>query len=151
MHRQEGCSAPGEDWIAAEVPGQSLSMCHPSVPWGSHGFGATLAHVLMSHMCSWGIAETSNGTTSGYAQNTSGALELLHVCSIPCIVCAMNCFLPFLYSLGEPLSYLHKITFGKYLPFFASMAKLHMSISVSSRVVALKDRLCQDSVRVLQG
>lgn len=69
----------------------------------------------------------------------------------PCIMCAVKHFLPFLYSLGEPLSYLHKITFGKHLPFSASTARLHVSISVSSRVVALRDGLCQDSMWVFQG
>lgn len=49
------------------------------------------------------------------------------------------------------MSHLHEITFGKHLPFFASVAMLHMSINVSSRAVTLKDELCQDLVRVLQG
>ena len=125
--------------------GQSLSMCHPSAPRGSHGLGATLARVLMSHMCSWGVLETSNGSTSGYARSTSGAS--VAVClQHPCIVCAMNRFLPFLFSLGEPLSYLHKITLVKHLPFFASMVRHHMSIYASGWVVALRDELCLDSM-----
>lgn len=60
----------------------------------------------------------------------------------PCNVCAMNHFLPFLSSLGELLSYLQKITFRKHLPFYVYMARLHMSISVNSRVVVLKDEPC---------
>lgn len=143
VHHQEGCSAPREGWIAAEGPGQSLSMCHPNMLWGSHSLGATLACVLMSHMCSWRIPETSNGSTSGYAWSTSGvrvAAYLHH----PCNVCAMNHFLPFLFYLGEPLSYLHKITFRKHLSFSVYKARLHMSIGVNNKGVVLKDELCQD-------
>lgn len=148
VHQQEGWFAPWGGWITAEVPGQSLIMCHPSVPWGSCGLGATLAHVLMSHTCSWGIPDTSNRSTSGYAQITSGAWELLHACSIPVLCVQWTAFYPF--YTGEPLSCLHKITFGNHLP-STSMARLCRPVSVSSRVVALKNELCQDLVRVLQG
>lgn len=48
-------------------------------------------------------------------------------------------------SLGKLLSYLHKITFGKHLPCFASVARLPRSLNASSRDAAWKDELCQDS------
>lgn len=67
-----------------------------------------------------------------------------------CIVCAMSHFLPLLYSLGKLLSYLHKITFGKHLPFPSSVARLPRSLNVSSRDAAQEDELCQD-LWALQG
>lgn len=147
MHRQEGCSAPWEDGIAAEVPGQSRHVPPKGavgIPWfGSYsGACADESHVQL-------------GNTRGF-KGEHIWIRTEHIWSVrvaaclqhPCIVCAMNHFLPFLYSQGEPLSSLHKTTFGKHLP-FASMVRLHTSISVSSWVVALKGELGQDSVRVL--
>lgn len=70
------------------------SACHPSVPWGSHSLGASLACKLMCDKCSWGILETSDRNTSGYTQSISVAWELLYFLQHHCIVCAMSHFLP---------------------------------------------------------